>query len=115
GEAQCRTESAKCISPSSGSAPVILLPADAWTGHSTATAMEQGELELFYQPQVALSDRRKFGAEALLRWRHPERGLLSPGALLPVLESGPLAAIVGDWTIRTACAFAAGARRNGSV
>lgn len=77
-------------------------------------AVAQGELELFYQPQVALANRRIVGAEALLRWRHPERGLVAPGAFLPVLESGPLAATVGDWAIHQACAFAAAARQRGT-
>jgi diguanylate cyclase (GGDEF)-like protein/PAS domain S-box-containing protein len=76
-------------------------------------AISQSELELFYQPQVRLEDRRIVGAEALLRWRHPERGLLSPGAFLHVLERSTFAAAVGDWVIRTACAHAAAARRLG--
>jgi diguanylate cyclase (GGDEF)-like protein/PAS domain S-box-containing protein len=76
-------------------------------------AISQSELELFYQPQVRLEDRRIIGAEALLRWHHPERGLLSPGAFLHVLERSTFAATVGDWVIRTACAHAAAARRLG--
>jgi diguanylate cyclase (GGDEF)-like protein/PAS domain S-box-containing protein len=74
-------------------------------------AVAQGELELFYQPQVSLLDRRIVGAEALLRWRHPERGVLAPGAFLSVLESCPLAAIVGAWAIDKACKVAATARQ----
>jgi diguanylate cyclase (GGDEF)-like protein/PAS domain S-box-containing protein len=70
-------------------------------------AFKNGEFELHYQPQVRLEDRRIVGAEALLRWRHPERGLLSPAAFLPVLETGPLAAAVGTWAIRKACIEAA--------
>jgi diguanylate cyclase (GGDEF)-like protein/PAS domain S-box-containing protein len=76
-------------------------------------AIGQNELELFYQPQVRLQDRRVIGAEALLRWRHPERGLLSPGAFLHVLERCTFASTVGDWAIRTACAHAAAIRRLG--
>ena len=53
------------------------------------------------------------GAEALLRWRHPQHGLLAPGGFLHVLESGTLAATVGDWVIRMACAYAANMRRLG--
>ncbi len=63
-------------------------------------AVEQQEFELFYQPQVRASDGALVGAEALLRWRHPERGLISPAAFLPALESGRLASQVGDWVIR---------------
>ena len=70
-------------------------------------AYQEGEFELHFQPQVRLEDRVIVGAEALLRWRHPERGLLSPAAFLPVLKRGPLAAAVGEWAIRTACLEAA--------
>ncbi len=70
-------------------------------------ALALSQFELRYQPQVRLSDRTIVGAEALLRWRHPSRGLLAPAAFLPTLESGPLAAAVGDWVLQTACAQAA--------
>lgn len=70
-------------------------------------AFKESEFELHFQPQVRLKDRTTVGAEALLRWRHPERGLLAPNSFLPVLKSGPLAAAVGDWTIRKACLEAA--------
>ena len=74
-------------------------------------AVERGEFELFYQPQVRATDGALVGAEALLRWRHPERGLLSPAAFLPALETGVLAADVGTWILRTACRQAAEWRR----
>ncbi len=76
-------------------------------------ALANGEFELRYQPQVALSDRRIIGAEALLRWRHPVRGLLAPAAFLSVLESGPLAPAIGEWVLNTACADVANWRRMG--
>ena len=76
-------------------------------------AVADGELELHYQPQVRLADRKIVGAEALLRWRHPRHGLLAPGAFLHVLDAGTLAATVGDWVIRTACTFAGSMRRLG--
>lgn len=66
-------------------------------------AYEQNEFELFYQPQVRLSDETIVGAEALLRWRHPSKGLLGPAAFLPALESSRWAERVGEWAIRTAC------------
>lgn len=72
-----------------------------------------GEFELHYQPQVRLGDGLLVGAEALLRWRHPRRGLLAPGAFLPVLETSSLAEAVGDWTIEVGCAFAASLLRAG--
>jgi diguanylate cyclase (GGDEF)-like protein/PAS domain S-box-containing protein len=70
-------------------------------------AFENDEFELFYQPQVSLPDRSLAGAEALLRWRHPRRGLLGPAEFISVLESSPYAAVVGNWVIQEACAAAA--------
>ena len=49
-------------------------------------AVSEGEFLLLYQPQIRLSDNALVGAEALIRWRHPQRGLLSPAAFLPALE-----------------------------
>jgi EAL domain-containing protein (putative c-di-GMP-specific phosphodiesterase class I) len=77
-------------------------------------AVANGEFLLFYQPQVSLRDGSLRGAEALIRWQHPQRGLLSPAAFLPSLEGGPLAAIVGAWILDEACAQAAYWRRNGA-
>lgn len=70
-------------------------------------AIDQGEFKLFYQPQVRLTDGTLIGAEALIRWEHPELGLIAPDAFIPVLESSHLAEEVGDWVIRTACQQAA--------
>lgn len=70
-------------------------------------ALDRNEFEMFYQPQVRLTDNRLVGAEALLRWRHPEKGLLPPSEFLPALEGGVLGARVGAWVIETACAQAA--------
>ena len=77
-------------------------------------AVDQGEFVLFYQPQVNLRDGSLAGAEALIRWQHPQRGLLAPAAFLPALEEGPLAARVGAWVLDEACAQAAFWRRNGA-
>lgn len=66
-------------------------------------AFENDEFELWYQPQVSLLDDSLIGVEALLRWRHPDRGLLSPFAFIEVLESSAIAAEVGDWILRRAC------------
>ncbi len=77
-------------------------------------AVNDGEFVMFYQPQVRLSDGALVGAEALLRWRHPRRGLLEPAAFLPALESGPLAATVGSWVLDDACAQAARWRADGA-
>jgi len=77
-------------------------------------AVDDGEFLLFYQPQVDLITGEITGAEALLRWHHPERGILSPIAFLAALERGTLAATVGAWVLDEACAQAAYWRRNGA-
>ncbi len=73
-------------------------------GGELRQAYELNEFELFYQPQVRLSDEALVGAEALLRWRHPTQGLLLPADFMPALETGLLAAQVGDWVLQQACA-----------
>lgn len=70
-------------------------------------AFEREEFTLFYQPQVRLRDGALVGAEALIRWRHPDRGLLLPAAFLPALDAGVLAEPVGRWVLETATAQAA--------
>ncbi|MGR9115811.1 MAG: EAL domain-containing protein [Gammaproteobacteria bacterium] len=68
--------------------------------------VEQGfqnqQFVLYYQPKVALDDHRIVGVEALIRWRHPERGLLSPNDFLPMIENTDLDVQVGEWVIGTA-------------
>jgi diguanylate cyclase (GGDEF)-like protein len=78
-------------------------------------ALDRGEFELFYQPQVRLSDRAVVAAEALLRWRHPEEGLLTPAAFLPAMEGGRLAALIGDWVVDNACRQASAWRAQGAT
>ena len=70
-------------------------------------AFARDEFELHFQPQVTLPDARLVGAEALLRWRHPLRGLLSPAVFLSILETSAMAVDVGRWILRRGCAFAA--------
>ncbi len=65
-------------------------------------ALAEDQLVLHYQPQVRLADRLVVGVEALMRWNHPERGLVPPGGFLPVVEAGPLAEPYGWWTVREA-------------
>ena len=67
-------------------------------------ALRQGELRLHYQPKVDLRSGQVIGAEALIRWQHPERGLLFPGSFLPIAEDNPLMVELGDWVIDTAIA-----------
>jgi len=65
--------------------------------------LERGELRLFYQPLVNLESGEMVGAEALIRWEHPERGLLSPDKFLPVAEESGLIVQVGSWAVGEAC------------
>lgn len=65
-------------------------------------AVAAHEFELFYQPQLSISGERIVGAEALLRWRHPERGVLAPGHFIEALEQSDYAISVGNWVIQTA-------------
>jgi diguanylate cyclase (GGDEF)-like protein len=69
--------------------------------------LDKGELELHYQPKVYLSDRRAAGVEALVRWRHPVRGMLGPGDFLPVVQQSYLMREVTAFVIETAIAQAA--------
>jgi diguanylate cyclase (GGDEF)-like protein/PAS domain S-box-containing protein len=66
-------------------------------------AWNEQEFEVFYQPQVRLRDGAVTGAEALLRWRHPERGLLAPAAFISVLEDMKLSETIGQWVLEAAC------------
>jgi len=66
-------------------------------------ALERNEFELYYQPKVSLEDDKIIGAEALVRWRHPYRGLLVPGEFMHVVKTSPLSDPVSLWVLRTAC------------
>jgi diguanylate cyclase (GGDEF)-like protein/PAS domain S-box-containing protein len=69
-------------------------------------ALKRGELSLHYQPQARI-DGEVFGFEALLRWRHPSRGLVSPSEFIPIAEERGLIGAIGEWALREACREAA--------
>lgn len=73
-------------------------------------AIDNDFLELRYLPRIGLSDGRVTGMEALLRWDHPLRGLVSLGEILPIAEVTGLIRPIGDWVMHTACSHAAGWR-----
>jgi diguanylate cyclase (GGDEF)-like protein/PAS domain S-box-containing protein len=66
-------------------------------------AFAENEFEIYFQPQIRLRDGAIVGAEALLRWQHPQRGLLLPGAFIEALAQSSIAPQVGRWIIQTAC------------
>lgn len=72
-----------------------------------ATAVRKNQLELYYQPQLD-SDRRIVGAEALLRWKHPKRGYISPDEFIPLAEENGLMPLIGGWVLKEACRTLAG-------
>ncbi|HEY0858804.1 MAG TPA: EAL domain-containing protein, partial [Albitalea sp.] len=72
-----------------------------------AQALERREFELYFQPQLSARDGSIVGAEALIRWHHPSRGLLQPGDFIPVAEQQRLMMAIGQWVLREAARHAA--------
>ncbi|MFG6414879.1 putative bifunctional diguanylate cyclase/phosphodiesterase [Roseateles sp. DC23W] len=77
-------------------------------------ALDGGELLLHYQPQIELRTGQVMGVEALLRWQHPDRGLLTPAHFLPGIENSGLAVQIGDWVIEQALTQAEAWKRDGA-
>ncbi|MGE0283793.1 MAG: putative bifunctional diguanylate cyclase/phosphodiesterase, partial [Rhizobiaceae bacterium] len=72
--------------------------------HDLREALVSGGLEMYYQPVVHTTTEKITGFEALMRWNHPEQGLLSPTKFIPIAEDAGLIAQIGEWALRTACA-----------
>lgn len=76
-------------------------------------ALERGEFVLHYQPQIDLATNSIVGAEALVRWEHPDRGLVAPGRFITVAEESQLIVPMGEWVLYEACRQAVAWRRSG--
>lgn len=75
----------------------------AWVRAELPRALQQAELLLHYQPRVQATSGRLASVEALVRWQHPQRGLLGPGLFVPVAEEGGLIELLGRWVLDAAC------------
>lgn len=78
-------------------------------------AIAQHQLQLYFQPQIDLASGRLSGVEALVRWQHPVRGMISPAEFIPAAEESRLIIPLGEWVLRQACAQAASWQRQGLV
>jgi EAL domain-containing protein (putative c-di-GMP-specific phosphodiesterase class I) len=81
--------------------------------HELGMGIEQGQLELWYQPQVNLVSGRPVSVEALVRWRHPQRGLIYPNTFIPLAEESGLIVELGEWVLQESCRALAAWRKRG--
>ncbi|MDR2626290.1 MAG: EAL domain-containing protein [Zoogloeaceae bacterium] len=82
-------------------------------GNALRSAIKRNELLLYYQPQIDISAKKLIGVEALVRWRHPELGLVPPGRFIPIAEDSGIITEIGAWVLHTACAQMGIWRRQG--
>ncbi len=81
--------------------------------HDIITALRKKEFQLYYQPKIKADNEKVCGVEALIRWKHPEKGLVAPDKFIAVAESSGLISQVGDWVLEEACRQLAEWRRQG--
>ncbi len=76
-------------------------------------ALQNNEIKLYYQPQVSITSGQIVGMEALIRWKHPEKGFISPASFIPIAEESGLIVQIGEWVIQEACRQSARWREEG--